>query len=209
VDIMVVKNSLLSAAFAKLRDSKTDAEGFRSALSAISTIVILEAGRQEPVAEAPITTPVSPAVGVELTNPPLLVPILRAGLGMLYAGLSLMPMATVGFVGLSRDEKTFVPSCYMTSLPESIAGRSAYILDPMLATGGSAAYTARLLAERGASRITVICAIASPEGLHFIQDSNLPIVRVVTANVDDRLNDVGFIVPGLGDAGDRQFGRLE
>jgi uracil phosphoribosyltransferase len=206
---MVVKNSLLSAAVAKLRDSKTDAEGFRSALSAISTIVILEAGRQEPVVEAPITTPVSPAVGVELTNPPLLVPILRAGLGMLYAGLSLMPMATVGFVGLSRDEKTFVPSCYMTSLPESIAGQSAYILDPMLATGGSAAYTARLLAERGASRVTVICAIASPEGLHFIQDSNLPIVRVVTANVDDRLNDVGFIVPGLGDAGDRQFGRVE
>lgn len=206
---MVVKNSLLSAAVAKLRDSKTDAEGFRSALSAISTIVILEAGRQEPVVEASITTPISPAVGVELTNPPLLVPILRAGLGMLYAGLSLMPMATVGFVGLSRDEKTFVPSCYMTSLPESIAGRSAYILDPMLATGGSAAYTARLLAERGASRITVICAIASPEGLHFMQDSNLPIVRVVTANVDDRLNDVGFIVPGLGDAGDRQFGRVE
>jgi uracil phosphoribosyltransferase len=206
---MVVKNSLLSAAVAKLRDSKTDAAGFRSALSTISTIVILEAGRQEPVVEAPITTPVSPAVGVELTNPPLLVPILRAGLGMLYAGLTLMPMATVGFVGLSRNEETFVPSCYMTSLPESIAGRSAYILDPMLATGGSAAYTARLLAERGASRVTVICAIASPEGLHFIQDSNLPIARVVTANVDDRLNDIGFIVPGLGDAGDRQFGRVE
>ena len=206
---MVVKNSLLSAAVAKLRDSKTDAEGFRSALSAISTIVILEAGRQEPVVEAPITTPVSPAVGVELTNPPLLVPILRAGLGMLYAGLALMPMATVGFVGLSRNEETLVPSCYMESLPESIAGRSAYILDPMLATGGSAAYTARLLAERGASRVTVICAIASPEGLHFIQDSNLPIARVVTANVDDRLNDIGFIVPGLGDAGDRQFGRVQ
>jgi uracil phosphoribosyltransferase len=128
---------------------------------------------------------------------------------MLYAGLSLMPMATVGFVGLSRDEKTLVPSCYMAALPESMAGRSAYILDPMLATGGSAAYTARLLAERGASRVTVICAIASPEGLHFIQDSNLPIVRVVTANVDDCLNDIGFIVPGLGDAGDRQFGRVE
>lgn len=206
---MVVKNSLLSAAVAKLRDSKTDAEGFRSALSVISTIVILEAGRQEPVVEAPITTPVSPTVGVELTNAPLLVPILRAGLGMLYAGLSLMPMATVGFVGLSRDEKTFVPSCYMTSLPESIAGRSVYILDPMLATGGSAAYTARLLAERGASRVTVICAVAAPEGLRFIQDSKLPIVRVVTANVDDRLNDIGFIVPGLGDAGDRQFGIVE
>ena len=203
---MVVENALLSAAVAKLRDSRTDAEGFRSALSSISTSVILEAGRHEPVIEAPITTPVSPAVGVELTTPPLLVPILRAGLGMLYAGLSLMPMATVGFVGLSRDEETLIPSCYMASLPKSIAGRSAYILDPMLATGGSAAYTARLLAERGALHVTIICAIASPEGLRFIQDSKLPIERVVTANVDDRITDIGFIAPGLGDAGDRQFG---
>ena len=202
----MVENALLSAAVGKLRDRRTDAEGFRSALSDISTIVLLEAGRHEPVIEVPITTPVSPAIGVELSNPPLLVPILRAGLGMLYAGLSLMPMATVGFVGLSRDEATLAPSCYMVSLPESLGGRSAYILDPMLATGGSAAYTARLLVERGASHVTVVCAIASPEGLRLIQDSGLPIKRVVTANVDDRLNDNGFIVPGLGDAGDRQFG---
>jgi len=208
MDVVVVKNALLSAAVSNLRDSNTDAQGFRLALSAISTIVIFEAGRHEPVIEAPIATPVTRAVGVELTNPPLLVPILRAGLGMLYAGLSLMPMATVGFVGLSRDEKTLVPSCYMASLPESIAGRSAYILDPMLATGGSAAYTAHLLVERGAAHITIVCAIASPEGLRFIQDSRLPIGRVVTANVDDRLNDMGFIVPGLGDAGDRQFGTV-
>lgn len=206
MDVIVVENALLSAAVGKLRDSRTDAEGFRSALSYISTIVLLEAGRHEPVIEVPITTPVSRAIGIKLSNPPLLVPILRAGLGMLYAGLSLMPMATVGFVGLSRDETTLLPSCYMLSLPESIAGRSVYILDPMIATGGSAAYTARLLAERGASRVTVVCAIASPEGLRLIRDSGLPIDRVVAANVDDRLNDIGFIVPGLGDAGDRQFG---
>jgi uracil phosphoribosyltransferase len=206
VDVIVVENALLSAAVGKLRDSRTDAEGFRSALSYISTIVLLEAGRHEPVIEVPITTPVSHAIGIKLSSPPLLVPILRAGLGMLYAGLSLMPMATVGFVGLSRDETTLLPSCYMLSLPESIAGRSVYILDPMIATGGSAAYTARLLAERGASRVTVVCAIASPEGLRLIQDSGLPIDRVVAANVDDRLNDIGFVVPGLGDAGDRQFG---
>jgi uracil phosphoribosyltransferase len=99
-----------------------------------------------------------------------------------------------------------IPSCYMVSLPESIVGRSTYILDPLLATGGSAAYTARLLAERGASHVTVVCALASPEGLSFIQNSGIPIERVVTANVDDRLNGVGFIVPGVGDAGDRQFG---
>lgn len=204
----MVENALLSAAVGKLRDSRTDAEGFRLALSDISTIVLLEAGRHEPVIEVPITTPVSSAIGVELSNPPLLVPILRAGLGMLYAGLALMPMATVGFVGLSRDEATLIPSCYMVSLPKSIVGRSAYILDPMLATGGSAAYTARLLAERGASNVTVVCAIASPEGLRLIQDSGLPVERVVTANVDDRLNDIGFIVPGLGDAGDRQFGGI-
>jgi uracil phosphoribosyltransferase len=206
VDVTVVDNALLSAAVGRLRDIRTDAEGFRSALSDISSIVILEAGRHESIIEVPITTPVSPAVGFELSNPPLLVPILRAGLGMLYAGLSLMPMATVGFVGLSRNEETLIPSCYMVSLPESIVGRSTYILDPLLATGGSVTYTARLLAERGASHVTVVCALASPEGLRFIQDSGLPISRVVTANVDDRLNDIGFIVPGLGDAGDRQFG---
>jgi uracil phosphoribosyltransferase len=206
VDVIVVENALLSAAVGKLRDSRTDAEGFRSALSDISSMVILEAGRHEPVIEIPIMTPVSPAIGFELSNPPLLVPILRAGLGMLYAGLSLMPMAAVGFVGLSRNEETLIPSCYMASLPESIVGRSTYILDPLLATGGSAAYTARLLAERGASHVTVVCALASPEGLSFIQNSGIPIERVVTANVDDRLNGVGFIVPGVGDAGDRQFG---
>jgi uracil phosphoribosyltransferase len=206
VDVTVVENALLSTAVGKLRDSMTDAEGFRSALSDISSIVILEAGRHEPVIEVPITTPVSPAIGFELSNPPLLVPILRAGLGMLYAALSLMPSATVGFVGLSRNEETLIPSCYMVSLPESIGGQPTYILDPLLATGGSVAYTARLLAERGASHVTVVCALASPEGLRFIQDSGLPIERVVTANVDDRLNDIGFIVPGLGDAGDRQFG---
>jgi uracil phosphoribosyltransferase len=206
VDVIVVENALLSAAVGKLRDSRTDAEGFRSALSDISSMVILEAGRHEPVIEIPIMTPVSPAIGFELSNPPLLVPILRAGLGMLYAGLSLMPMAAVGFVGLSRNEETLIPSCYMVSLPESIVGRSTYILDPLLATGGSAAYTARLLAERGASHVTVVCALASPEGLSFIQNSGIPIERVVTANVDDRLNGVGFIVPGVGDAGDRQFG---
>ncbi|HEV7831059.1 MAG TPA: uracil phosphoribosyltransferase [Pseudonocardiaceae bacterium] len=206
MDVIVVENALLSAAVGKLRDSRTDAEGFRSALSDISSMVILEAGRHEPVIEIPIMTPVSPAIGFELSNPPLLVPILRAGLGMLYAGLSLMPMAAVGFVGLSRNEETLIPSCYMVSLPESIVGRSTYILDPLLATGGSAAYTARLLAERGASHVTVVCALASPEGLSFIQNSGIPIERVVTANVDDRLNGVGFIVPGVGDAGDRQFG---
>jgi uracil phosphoribosyltransferase len=206
VDVIVVENALLSAAVGKLRDSRTDAEGFRSALSDISSMVILEAGRHEPVIEIPIMTPVSPAIGFELSNPPLLVPILRAGLGMLYAGLSLMPMAAVGFVGLSRNEETLIPSCYMVSLPESIVGRSTYILDPLLATGGSAAYTARLLAERGASHVTVVCALASPEGLSFIQNSGIPIELVVTANVDDRLNGVGFIVPGVGDAGDRQFG---
>jgi uracil phosphoribosyltransferase len=206
VDVIVVENALLSAAVGKLRDSRTDAEGFRSALSDISSMVILEAGRHEPVIEIPIMTPVSPAIGFELSNPPLLVPILRAGLGMLYAGLSLMPMAAVGFVGLSRNEETLIPSCYMVSLPESIVGRSTYILDPLLATGGSAAYTARLLAERGASHVTVVCALASPDGLSFIQNSGIPIERVVTANVDDRLNGVGFIVPGVGDAGDRQFG---
>jgi uracil phosphoribosyltransferase len=117
----------------------------------------------------------------------------------------LIPDAQMGFVGLARDEKTLQPTPYMESLPESLADRPVFVLDPMLATGGSMAYTIRLLTERGATDVTAICALAAPEGLKHLEESGLP-VRVVTASIDERLNDSGFIVPGLGDAGDRQYG---
>ncbi|MGH3910496.1 MAG: uracil phosphoribosyltransferase, partial [Pseudonocardiaceae bacterium] len=140
-------------------------------------------------------------------DPPLLVPVLRAGLGMADQAHALIPEAQMGFVGLARDERTLQPRPYMESLPESLAATPVFVLDPMLATGGSMVHTIRLLTGRGATDVTAICAAAAPEGLALLRESGLP-VRVITAGVDQRLNDVGFIVPGLGDAGDRQFGAV-
>jgi uracil phosphoribosyltransferase len=135
------------------------------------------------------------------------VPVLRAGLGMADQAHKLIPDAQMGFVGLARDEETLQPTPYMESLPEDLAGRPVFVLDPMLATGGSMAYTIRLLTQRGATDVTAVCALAAPEGINHLEDSKLP-VRLVTASVDERLNDSGFIVPGLGDAGDRLYGAV-
>ena len=134
-------------------------------------------------------------------------PVLRAGLGMVDAAQALMPEAQMGFVGLARDEKTHQPVPYMESLPESLSGRPVFVLDPMLATGGSMEHTIRMLTERGAADVTAICVLAAPEGIAHLEASGLP-VRVVTGSIDERLNDSAFIVPGLGDAGDRQFGAV-
>jgi uracil phosphoribosyltransferase len=166
---------------------------------------VYEATRAAQTVAMPITTPVAPTTGVAIANPPLLVPVLRAGLGMAEAALDLLPDSQMGFVGLARDEHTHEPTPYMASLPESLAGRPVIVLDPMLATGGSLLHCLRLLSARGASDLTVICALVAPEGLARMQASGLP-VRVYTASIDERLNDDAFIVPGLGDAGDRQFG---
>lgn len=142
---------------------------------------------------------------MRLANPPLLVPVLRAGLGMAERAHMLIPEAQMGFVGMARDERTHEPVPYMESLPDDLTGRPVFVLDPMLATGGSMVNTVELLAARGATDVTCICALAAPEGLARLEASGLP-VRVVTASIDERLNDSAFIVPGLGDAGDRQFG---
>jgi uracil phosphoribosyltransferase len=136
-----------------------------------------------------------------------LVPVLRAGLGMADAAFGLLPEATMGFVGLARDEETFEPRAYMESLPADLTGRPVLVLDPMLATGGSMEHCIRLLTTRGATDVTVICVLAAPEGIARLEKSGLP-VRVVTASIDERLNDSAYIVPGLGDAGDRQFGAV-
>ena len=136
-----------------------------------------------------------------------MVPILRAGLGFVHAAQELLPNADVGFIGISRDEETFPPKPYVNKLPESLAGRPVIVLDPMLATGGSLAHTCELLLERGAPLpIIVVCALAAPEGIERLRDGRARSVHVFTAAVDEHLNDQAFIVPGLGDAGDRQFG---
>ena len=156
---------------------------------------------------APLHTPVARTIGYRLAKPPLLVPVLRAGLGMADAAQALIPEAQMGFVGMARDEKTHQPVPYMESLPESLVGRPVFVLDPMLATGGSMVHTIELLTRRGADDVTAICVLAAPEGVARLRESGLP-VRLVTASIDERLNDSAFIVPGLGDAGDRQFGAV-
>ncbi len=190
-----------------MRDERTDPGTFRAALQELSSLLVYEATRDIPVEKYPINTPLTGTDGVRIANPPLLVPVLRAGLGMADAALGLLPESSMGFVGLARDEKTFQPRAYLESLPQSLAGLPVLVLDPMLATGGSLEHCCRLLVERGATDITVVCVLAAPEGLKRLEQSGLPL-RIVTAAVDDHLNDTAFIVPGLGDAGDGQFGGM-
>lgn len=152
-------------------------------------------------------TPVAPAEGARIRNPPLLVPVLRAGLGMADAALGLLPESSMGFVGLARDEETFAPRAYMESLPVDLTGRPVLVLDPMVATGGSLEHCCRVLVERGCRDIIVVCVLAAPAGIRRLEQSGLPL-RLVTAAIDEKLNDRMFIVPGLGDAGDRQFGGM-
>ncbi|WP_447004338.1 uracil phosphoribosyltransferase [Saccharothrix isguenensis] len=207
MDVLVVDHPLARARLTTMRDARTDNAAFRAALQELTVMLVYEATRDLPVAEERVHTPVARTTGYRLANPPLLVPVLRAGLGMADQAHKLIPDAQMGFVGLARDEETLQPTPYMESLPESLAGRPVFVLDPMLATGGSMAYTIRLLTDRGATDVTAVCALAAPEGIKHLEGSGLP-VRLVTASIDERLNDSGFIVPGLGDAGDRQYGAV-
>jgi uracil phosphoribosyltransferase len=144
-------------------------------------------------------------VGSRLANPPLLVPVLRAGLGMVDRAHVLIPEAKVGFVGVARDEETHQPMPYLESLPDDLSTQPVMVLDPMLATGGSMAHTIGLLQSRGAVDITAVCVVCAPEGIAALEKA-APDLRLYTAAIDDGLNDIAYIVPGLGDAGDRQFG---
>lgn len=207
MDTIVVDHPLARARLSTMRDARTDSATFRAALRELTLMLIYEATRSAPLAEDRIHTPVSLTTGYRLAAPPVLVPVLRAGLGMAEAALGLVPEAQMGFVGMARDETTHEPVPYMESLPESLGGRPVFVLDPMLATGGSMVHTVELLARRGADDVTVICALCAPEGVQRLKEAGLR-VRMVTASIDERLNESAFIVPGLGDAGDRQFGSV-
>ncbi|WP_090067472.1 MULTISPECIES: uracil phosphoribosyltransferase [Lentzea] len=207
MDVLVVDHPLAKARLTTMRDARTDNAAFRAALQELTVMLVYEATREAPLKEDRTHTPVARTTGYKLANPPLLVPVLRAGLGMADQAHKLIPDAQMGFVGLARDEETLQPTPYMESLPENLAGRPVFVLDPMLATGGSMEYTIRLLTQRGATDVTAICVLAAPEGINHLEDSKLP-CRLVTASVDERLNDSGFIVPGLGDAGDRLYGAV-
>src|SRR4051794_1402109 len=183
-----------------MRDAQSDSGAFRAALHELTTMVVYEAARTFAVEQFPISTPVAPTEGTRLSSPPLIVPVLRAGLGMADAALALLPESSMGFVGLARDEHTFAPRAYMESLPTDLTGIPVLVLDPMLATGGSLEHCCRLLAERGGTAITVVCVLAAPPGIERLASSGLP-MRLITASVDRELNEHMFIVPGLGDAG--------
>jgi uracil phosphoribosyltransferase len=193
VDVLVVDHPLAKSRLTAMRDERTDSGAFRAALHELTTMLVYEAARSFPVERYPVQTPVATAEGTRLANPPLLVPVLRAGLGMADSALALLPESSMGFVGLARDEVTFEPRAYMESLPRDLTDIPVLVLDPMLATGGSLEHCCRLL--------------AAPAGLERLERSGLP-MRIVTAAIDERLNDKMFIVPGLGDAGDRQFGGM-
>ncbi len=205
LQVTVVDHPIVQSRLTVMRDERTTNSDFRSALRELATLLVYEATRDLERADQPIVTPVAPTTGTVLADPPLLVPVLRAGLGMAEAAFNLLPESQMGFVGLARDERTHEPHPYMASLPDTLDGRPVIVLDPMLATGGSLLHCLRLLAGRGATDLTVICALTAPEGLRTLEESGLAI-RLFTASVDDKLNENAYIVPGLGDAGDRQFG---
>ncbi len=206
VEVTLVDHPLVADSLARIRDRDTPNPLFRTNLERIGTLLLAEATKHLPTVEGTVETPLTTAPARRLAVQPVIVPVLRAGLGFVHAAQELMPIADVGFVGISRDEETFQPHPYVNKLPESLAGRPVIVIDPMLATGGSLVHTIALLAERGApTPITVVCALAAPEGIEHLSDEGLDL-HVVTAAIDDHLNDNAFIVPGLGDAGDRQFG---
>ena len=165
-----------------------------------------EATRGLPTHAVKVQTPLTETIGRQLVNQPVVVPVLRAGLGFLSPAQDLLPNADVGFIGVARDEHTHQPKPYVNKLPESLAGRQVIVLDPMLATGGSLVHTCELLIQRGATgTIIIVCVLAAPEGIQLLRESGFDL-SVYTASLDERLNENAFIVPGLGDAGDRQFG---
>ncbi|MEW5980813.1 MAG: uracil phosphoribosyltransferase [Acidobacteriota bacterium] len=196
----IVQDTLLS-----LRDERTDPDTFRRLANRISVLLVAEALRELPVRPDTVRTPLSDAPGRRLAVSVVVVPVLRAGLGMLDAVLELVPGARVGHIGLQRDESTAVASRYYTKLPPDLPHSHVLIIDPMLATGGSAVAALDLLKAAGASRIQMVCIVAAPEGIRLV-GAHHPDVDIYTPVVDDRLNERKFIVPGLGDFGDRLYG---
>lgn len=213
MDVRVIDHPLVSHKLSLLRDKHTPSPVFRQLVEELVMLLAYEATDQVRVEPVQIETPVTTTTSVQLSKPrPIVVPILRAGLGMLEGMARLIPSAEVGFVGMVRDEETLEPFTYAERLPADLSGRQCYVLDPMLATGGSLAGTVQFLIKRGADHITCICLIAAPEGIarmrRLLDQVQVPCTLVVAA-VDEHLNEVGYIVPGLGDAGDRLYGLAE
>ncbi len=208
--VHVANHPLITHKLTILRDKNTKSPVFRQLVEELVTLLAYEATREVKTRSITIQTPITETTGLVLSTPrPVVVPILRAGLGMLEGMTRLIPTAEVGFLGIVRDEKTLQASTYANRLPENLKGRQCYVLDPMLATGGTLVAAFNFLLERGATDITAICLLAAPEGIATVErafaNSKTPIT-LVTGALDEKLNEHGYIVPGLGDAGDRLYG---
>jgi uracil phosphoribosyltransferase len=208
--VHVADHPLITAKLSVLRDERTPSPLFRQLTEELVTLLAYEATRNVRVTPIEIKTPVTTTTGVKLSEPrPIVVPILRAGLGMLEGLVKLLPTAEVGFLGMVRDEETFEPTTYAERLPADLSDRQCFAIDPMLATGGSLAAAIQFLFDRGADDVTAICLLGTPEGVAAIEDlvgdRN---VTLVLGALDERLNEKGYIVPGLGDAGDRLYGTV-
>ena len=213
VELNVMDHPLVSHKLTLLRSVDTPSPVFRQLVEELVTLMAYEGTREVRIEPTTVTTPLTATEGVALTRPkPLVVPILRAGLGMLEGMMRLIPSAEVGFVGMARDEETLQPMTYAERLPKDLSGRQCYVLDPMLATGGSLGGTVEFLVRRGADHITCLCILAAPEGIEnfrkLVRDLDVP-CHLIVAGLDDHLDEHGYIVPGLGDAGDRLYGLAE
>lgn len=205
----VADHPLIAHKLTVLRDVRTQSPTFRLLVDELVTLLAYEATRDVVTEERQVVTPVATTVGTHLAEPrPLVVPILRAGLGMLEGMTRLLPTAEVGFLGLQRDEETLEAITYANRLPDDLSGRQCFVLDPMLATGGTLVASIDYLLARGARDVTCVCIIAAPEGIATVEKAvgDRADVSVVVAAVDERLDEKAYIVPGLGDAGDRLYG---
>lgn len=204
----VADHPLITHKLTVLRDKGTPSPTFRALTEELVTLLAYEATRSVRTETIEIETPVGPTTGLAISDPkPLIVPILRAGLGMLDGMVKLLPSAEVGFLGMVRNEETLEPSVYADRLPDDLSNRQCFVLDPMLATGGSLLSAIEFLFDRGAVDVTAVCILAAPEGLAAVEAATAGReVTIVLGALDDHLNEKGYIVPGLGDAGDRLYG---
>ncbi|MGO1402372.1 MAG: uracil phosphoribosyltransferase [Flaviflexus sp.] len=210
--LQVIDHPLVAHKLTVLREKKTPSPVFRQLVDELMTLLAYEATRDINVETIEIETPVAKTTGTALTDPPpIVVPILRAGLGMLAGMQSILPTAEVGFLGMKRDEKTLEAITYANRLPDDLANRQCYVLDPMLATGHTLIASIDYLLERGAKDVTAICLLGAPEGLAALEEhiDDRANVTVVVAAVDEKLDENAYIVPGLGDAGDRLYGVID
>ena len=192
-----------------LRDKNTPSPVFRQLVDELMTLLAYESTRDVRVEEIEVETPITTTTGLTMANPrPIIIPILRAGLGMLEGMTRLLPNAEVGFLGMKRDEETLAIETYANRLPQDLSGRQVFLIDPMLATGGTLVAAINYVLERGASDVTCTCLLAAPEGIRAVTEAvgERADVSIVVAGVDERLNEDAYIVPGLGDAGDRLYG---